>query len=906
MSDVVFKLLLPCANSECLVFHMSLVNIVLVVCAVCAGIAAAAQFEPDCVQPNTDLATFYVVSTQHTNTNNGQYFAAYREDVNVPAGANVVVEGLHRRNGNPVGTRTVLIVGGSNGGPGTAHGRYEAPTPFGAGNWQVGDTFEFKCKPISCQHKRLTIDSIAHNSASNGVYFHFNPSDIGIGLFNAGGRWGSPSNGVWWVKGRHYRKTGYLLRKDDRILLVGVATTGGPVQSRLDPEPRPYMFEIGDYIDIGCGDTPMTNPPLPPPVVVPIHNGQPYPDCVQPNTDMLVFDVISTEHTNTNNGLYYAAEGEQFNMPAGVLWIVQGNHRRNGNIIGTPAVYVYGGINGGPGTVHGRYEPYANAAAGDWQVGDQFEFKCKPISCEHRTLTVTSIDHNSGNNGQYFHFNPSDIGMTVWNPSLGNTWSTNGNWYARGRHYRKSGWLVHGDQRVWLIGTATPGGAHQSRADPTSRPGEWEVGDTFELACGENALTGPPPLPEPSIPINGGYSFPDCVQPNTDKLMFVVISTEHTSTNNGQYFATEGEDFRMVWGQNWVVQGDHRRNGHIINTPTVLIAGGANGGPGTAHGRYEAPTPFGAGNWQVGDTFEFKCKPISCQPVRLVVDDIQHNSNSEGQYFHFDPTVLGIPIWDPAGRWLNPYNGIWFSTGNHYRANGAFVGYQRVLLAGRTVKGGPVQSRRDPVAANGDWQVGDYIDLDCGSTPLTPIPPPTPVPETPAPETPAPTQAPTPVTETPTTPSPQLCSGACLYGGCVQPNQLIEVSVLGAVSSQVWGTGPFTDDSHVGASAVLAGKIAVGETKVLTVRCSGAQSSFSAGSANGVDSQSYGPWGASYTFDLDGVTLAPNPPAAERCFHEPCALNRCRVQGTAFSIVVTGSTLRSPQRCVTCSSGRRR
>jgi hypothetical protein len=105
----------------------------------------------------------------------------------------------------------------------------------------------------------------------------------------------------------------------------------------------------------------------------------------------------------------------------------------------------------------------------------------------------------------------------------------------------------------------------------------------------------------------------------------------------------------------------------------------------------------------------------------------------------------------------------------------------------------------------------------------------------------------------------------------------------------VWGTTIYTDDSDVGAAAVHANKIAIGQVKSVTVLCSGSQISFTGSTVNGIASRSYGQWGKSFTFDLGGITPNPSPPAPDRCFAEPCALSKCRVQGSSFDVVVSGA-----------------
>jgi hypothetical protein len=92
------------------------------------------------------------------------------------------------------------------------------------------------------------------------------------------------------------------------------------------------------------------------------------------------------------------------------------------------------------------------------------------------------------------------------------------------------------------------------------------------------------------------------------------------------------------------------------------------------------------------------------------------------------------------------------------------------------------------------------------------------------------------------------CTHACLYNKCLTDGQLQVVTVTGTTYGNVWGSGPFTDDSYVSTAAVFAGKVALGETATLQVRCTGDFQSFPGGSAHGVTTLSYGAWGFSYMF----------------------------------------------------------
>ncbi|MCC5022786.1 MAG: hypothetical protein J6386_08310 [Candidatus Synoicihabitans palmerolidicus] len=80
------------------------------------------------------------------------------------------------------------------------------------------------------------------------------------------------------------------------------------------------------------------------------------------------------------------------------------------------------------------------------------------------------------------------------------------------------------------------------------------------------------------------------------------------------------------------------------------------------------------------------------------------------------------------------------------------------------------------------------------------------------------------------------------------------MSVTGALSGSVWGSGIYTDDSN--AAAVHAGVVAVGQTKTVTVNIVTGQSSYVATTANGITTRSWGSWGGAYSFaDAANVTI---------------------------------------------------
>jgi len=70
----------------------------------------------------------------------------------------------------------------------------------------------------------------------------------------------------------------------------------------------------------------------------------------------------------------------------------------------------------------------------------------------------------------------------------------------------------------------------------------------------------------------------------------------------------------------------------------------------------------------------------------------------------------------------------------------------------------------------------------------------------------------------------------------------------GEISSSVWGTETYTDDSSVCAAAVHAGLINPIEGGRIVVEIAPGEESYDGSEANGVTSQDYGSWDGSFTF----------------------------------------------------------
>lgn len=78
--------------------------------------------------------------------------------------------------------------------------------------------------------------------------------------------------------------------------------------------------------------------------------------------------------------------------------------------------------------------------------------------------------------------------------------------------------------------------------------------------------------------------------------------------------------------------------------------------------------------------------------------------------------------------------------------------------------------------------------------------------------------------------------------------QSFQFLLTGTPSSNVWGTDVYTDNSRLGAAAVHAGVLGVGEIKVVTVKILPGQSSYTGSTRNTITSSSASSYGGSYAF----------------------------------------------------------
>ena len=73
----------------------------------------------------------------------------------------------------------------------------------------------------------------------------------------------------------------------------------------------------------------------------------------------------------------------------------------------------------------------------------------------------------------------------------------------------------------------------------------------------------------------------------------------------------------------------------------------------------------------------------------------------------------------------------------------------------------------------------------------------------------------------------------------------------GGSPQQLWGTGPFTDDSSICTAAVFAGVIELVDGGTVTFTSVEPLSSYDGGESNGVVANEYGEWPGAFTIDID-------------------------------------------------------
>lgn len=71
-------------------------------------------------------------------------------------------------------------------------------------------------------------------------------------------------------------------------------------------------------------------------------------------------------------------------------------------------------------------------------------------------------------------------------------------------------------------------------------------------------------------------------------------------------------------------------------------------------------------------------------------------------------------------------------------------------------------------------------------------------------------------------------------------------TVTGSTSGSIWGSGIYTADSNLAVAAVHSGVLQAGQTGIVKVIIAAGQSSYQSATANGITTNSYGSYGASY------------------------------------------------------------
>jgi len=79
----------------------------------------------------------------------------------------------------------------------------------------------------------------------------------------------------------------------------------------------------------------------------------------------------------------------------------------------------------------------------------------------------------------------------------------------------------------------------------------------------------------------------------------------------------------------------------------------------------------------------------------------------------------------------------------------------------------------------------------------------------------------------------------------------------------IWGTGVYTDDSSIGTAAVHMGLLTFTQGGKITIEIRGGYESYEGSSINGVSSDAYGAWDASFVFiDAKGNVVLPQKPSS--------------------------------------------
>merc|ERR1711924_260861 len=222
-------------------------------------------------------------------------------------------------------------------------------------------------------------------------------------------------------------------------------------------------------------------------------------------------------------------------------------------------------VNGGStGDSHGRKNPFASAAQGDWVEGDCLTLPCSGIQ-------VSSVDHISGTVGKYFNFD-----STGTDALLGHTLASTEDINLK---CERTGETT--EMRVWkAVNGGSTGDAH-GRKNPfdSAAVGDWVIGDCLTVDSAAAAPAGCQGIK--------------------------VLSIDHASgsTYDGKYFNFDADDAIAFLGRD--VQNEEEFNFQCDRTgqsTSVIVWNYKNGGSsGDRHGRKNPMDTAAAGDWQEND-----------------------------------------------------------------------------------------------------------------------------------------------------------------------------------------------------------------------------------------------------------------------------------------------------------------
>lgn len=89
-----------------------------------------------------------------------------------------------------------------------------------------------------------------------------------------------------------------------------------------------------------------------------------------------------------------------------------------------------------------------------------------------------------------------------------------------------------------------------------------------------------------------------------------------------------------------------------------------------------------------------------------------------------------------------------------------------------------------------------------------------------------------------------------MHGMCDVTGSVYYFRITGVTEGQIWGSGPYTRDSTLGAAAVHAGLLKPGESKVLRLTVAPPLKSYPGSIRNGVTTSDYGDFPHAWTLTL--------------------------------------------------------